>query len=718
MANKDELHGKKPAEHDATPEHTHSSPDTTGSTDTAHQDNQTAQAAAAGGSTAVKDSKHNHAGGVDNVEHIDTEKLSDDAQELLEKFDRESRLREFDSRPVGLIVTIFAIVVSLYHMYTAYFGTPPVLIHRSLHVAVILALAFALYPAATKAARTKLPIYDWVLIAAALSTAVYVYVNYDAIVRRAGVATEMDIIFAAILVFLVIEAARRLTGWALPILSVLFLLYAVFGREMPGMLRHRGYDFDNTLNFIYLTTEGIYGTAIGVAASYIFLFVLFGAVLQKSGMGQFFNDIALALAGQSRGGPAKVAVVASGFLGSINGAAVANVVTTGAFTIPMMKRVGYKPVFAGAVESSASVGGQILPPIMGAAAFIMAETLGMPYREVAIAALIPALLYYLGVIAQVHLRATREGLSGISKDNLPAVWEVMKERGHLTIPLIFLVYMLFFTGRTILFSALLTIIVTLVIAQLRPSTRMSVKEILDSLADGAKTSVSVSIACACVGIIVGVVTLTGFGVTLANAIVTIGAGNLFLSLVLTMIASIILGMGLPSIPTYIITATMAAPALGQLGVEPLVAHMFVFYFGLFANITPPVALAAFAAAGLSGADPVKTGFQSMRLSLAGYIIPFIFVYNPAMLLQDVSAMEAIQVAITGTIGVLLLSVAVEAHFMVKASWFVRLLFFAAALTMMAPDGMTDLIGIGVGIVAIIIQCILAKKEGMLSIKSI
>ena len=650
--------------------------------------------------------------------NTDTVDVKPDAQAILEEFDRESRQRSFTSRPLAIGLTIFAVVVSLYHMYTAYFGTPPVLIHRSIHVAMILALAFAMYPPVKKASRTKIPFYDVILILLSISTAVYVYLNYDDIVRRAGVATMWDVIMAAVLVLLVLEAARRISGWALPILGVLFVLYAGFGRAIPGMFRHRGYSWDATFNFLYLTTEGIYGTAIGVAASYIFLFVLFGAVLQKSGMGQFFNDIALALAGQSRGGPAKVAVVASGFLGSINGAAVANVVTTGAFTIPLMKRVGYKPVFAGAVEASASVGGQILPPIMGAAAFIMAETLGMPYRDIAIAALIPALLYYLGVIAQVHLRATRDGLKGISRENLPAVGEVLKERGHLMIPLLFLIYMLFFTGRTILLSALLTILVTAVVAQLRKTTRMSIQDMIDALADGAKTSVSVSIACAAVGVIVGVVTLTGFGVKLANAIVTIGAGNLLFSLILTMIACIILGMGLPSIPTYIITATMAAPALGQLGVEPLVAHLFVFYFGLFANITPPVALASFAAAGLSGADPVKTGFQSMRLSLAGYIIPFIFVFNLAMLLQDVNAGQAILVAITGTVGVLLLSVAVEGHFMVNVNVVVRVLFAAAALTMMAPDVITDAIGLGIAIVAIAIQCVTAKKQDMLSIRNI
>lgn len=652
----------------------------------------------------------------EEVEAQHTEEV--DANAVLEEFDRESRLRSFASRPLTVGLTVVAVAISLYHMYTAYFGTPPVLVHRSVHVAMILALGFALYPPTKNATRNKIPFYDIIFILLSIATAVYVVMNYEDIVRRAGVPTTWDVIMAAVLVLLVLEAARRVSGWALPVLGVVFLLYSVFGRQIPGVFRHRGYDWDSTFNFLYLTTEGVYGTAIGVAASYIFLFVLFGAVLQKSGMGQFFNDVALALAGQRRGGPAKVAVVASGFLGSINGAAVANVVTTGAFTIPLMKRVGYKPVFAGAVEASASVGGQILPPIMGAAAFIMAETLGMPYRDIAIAALIPALLYYLGVIAQVHLRATREGLKGISKDNLPAVKEVMKERGHLLIPLLFLIYMLFFTGRTILLSALLTIFVTLVVAQTRPATRMSAKEIVESLADGAKTAVPVSIACAAVGIIVGVVTLTGFGVKLSNVIVSIGAGNLLLSLALTMIACIILGMGLPSIPTYIITATMAAPALGQLGVEPLVAHLFVFYFGLFANITPPVSLASFAAAGLSGGDPVKTGVQSMRLSLAGYVIPYIFVFNPAMLLQDVSALEAILVTLTGIAGVLLLSVAVEGHLMVRVNPIMRIVFAVAALTLMSPDTVTDLIGLAAALFAIGVQCVLARREGLLSIRNI
>lgn len=648
----------------------------------------------------------------------ETEPSEVSQQEILEQYDRESRVRDIQWRPAAFIISIVAIALSLYHMWTSYFGTPPILQHRSIHVAAILVLAFALYPPLKNATRTKVPFYDLILIGLAVATSVYVIVNYIDIVNRAGNPTTMDVVFGAILVVLVIEAARRLTGWALPALAILFILYALFGRNMPGIFRHRGYSVDHVINFLYLTTEGVYGTAIGVSASYIFLFVLFGAVLQKSGMGQFFNDFALSLAGQTRGGPAKVAVIASGFLGSINGAAVANVVTTGAFTIPLMKKVGYKARFAGAVEATASVGGQILPPIMGASAFIMAETLGIPYTQIAIAAIIPALLYYLAIIAQVHLRATRAGLKGISRENLPQVKEVLKERGHLLIPLLFLIYMLFFSGRTILYSALLTIILTVITAELRPATRMTPKEVLEALELGAKTAVSVAVACASVGIIVGVVTLTGFGVKLAHAIVAFGGGSIILSLVLTMIASIILGMGLPSIPTYIITSTMAAPALGELGVEPLVAHMFVFYFGLFANITPPVALASFAAAGISGDDPMKTGFQSMRLALAGYLIPFMFVLNPAMLLQDTDWVGAISVTLTAIFGVLMLAVAIEGHLMVEVPWAVRLLFFVSGLTMMTPDTLTDLVGVALAAVAVIFVAGKAKKEDILSIRSI
>lgn len=632
-----------------------------------------------------------------------------DVGEKLEQFDRESRTREFTSPVTHWVFIAFAVLVSLYHMYIAYFGAPPALLHRSLHVGAILMLCFALYPAHKKASRGSIAIYDYLLIIASAATFVYIWLNYQDILDRIVSPNTADVLFAAVLVVLVIEASRRVTGWALPILSLVFLAFALFGQHGPLRFQHRGYEVEDILDFLYLTNEGIFSTAVAVAASYIFLFVLFGAVLQKSGLGQFFNDIALALAGRSRGGPAKVAVISSGFLGSINGSAIANVVTTGAFTIPLMKKVGFKPYFAGGVEASASVGGQILPPIMGASAFIMAETLGMQYTEVAIAALIPAVLYYIGVIMQVHFRAVKDGLSGISSENLPAVKEVLKERGHLLVPLVILVYMLFFSGQTILFSALLTILATIAIAQVRGNTRMSGKDIIYALADGAKTSVAVSIACACVGIIVGVVTLTGFGVKLANAIVILGEGSLLLSLVLTMIACIILGMGLPSIPAYIITSTMAAPALAELGVEALVAHLFVFYFGLFANITPPVALAGFAAAGLAGDDPMKTSVQAMRLAIAGYFIPFMFVYNPGLLLQDVTWASGALVVGTAIVGVCMLSAAVEGYARTRLPLVVRVLVGIGGLALLLPGLLSDAVGVGILVIGLA-QQLLAKRS--------
>ncbi|MDV2885725.1 C4-dicarboxylate ABC transporter permease [Alkalihalophilus pseudofirmus] len=646
---------------------------------------------------------------MDKQQNPQPEELTKEQAELLEKYDAESRFRTFKSKSIAIIVSLLAISLSVYHMYTSYFGTPVTLQHRSLHVAAILALVFLLYPPFKKSSRQTLPWYDFLFTLMAFSTTIYIFIDYVGIVNRGGLPNNLDLLFGGILVVLVLEAARRVTGWGLPVLAILFFLYGLFGRELSGIFRHRGYTWDELVNFMYVTTEGIYGTAIGVSATYIFLFILFGAFLSKSGMGQFFNDMALAIAGQTRGGPAKVAVIASGFLGSINGAAVANVVTTGSFTIPLMKKIGYHRNFAGAVEAAASVGGQILPPIMGAAAFIMAEMLGIPYSQIALAALLPALLFYLGIIVQIHLRATKEGLRGISKENLPQVMAVLKERGHLLIPLFFLLYMLFFSGRTIIYSAFLTILVTIVVAMLRKTTRMSIKDIVDALESGARTAVGVAVACATVGIVVGVATMTGFGLKLANGIVTLGGDSLLLTLIFTMIACIVLGMGLPSIPTYIITATMAAPALISYGIEPLVAHLFVFYFGLFANITPPVALAAFAAAGISGGDQMRTGFVSMKLAIAGFIVPFMFVYNDSLLLINTTFAEGAAVAVTAILGVVMLGTAAEGYLFRSIHWVLRIVLFAGAILFMNPNMVQDIIGLAIILVVVLWQWRKSKK---------
>ena len=638
--------------------------------------------------------------------------------ETVEKYDRESRTRDIWSTKWALPLTVFAVGLSLYQIYYALFGGPPTLVHRGIHVGAILVLCFAVQRFRLRETRSTPPWFDWLCIAGSIAIAVYLAVVFDRLTVSGGRFETIDVVFSVLCLVLVLEAARRVTGLVLPILAVLFIVYDYYGRSMPGLFRHRGYDLDRIVTFMYESTEGIFSTAIGVSSTYIFLFILFGAILQKSGMGQFFNDIAMALAGQARGGPAKVAVLASGFLGSINGSAIANVVTTGAFTIPMMKRVGYQRNFAGAVESAASVGGQIMPPIMGAAAFIMAETLGIPYTQIVLVAIIPAVLYYLGILIQVHLRATSQGLRGISRENLPAVMDVMKERGHLLLPLLFLLYMLFFSGTTILFAAVTTIFVTIAAAMVRKSTRMSLLDIVHALRDGALTAVSVAVACACVGIIVGVATQTGFGVKLAGTIVTIGGGFLLPTLLMTAVACIILGMGLPSIPAYIIVATMAAPALVQLDVAPLAAHLFVFYFGLFANITPPVALAAFAAAGLSGGSPMRTGFVAMRLALGGLIVPFVFVYQPELLMLDGTAADTVRAAVILLIGVALLAVAAEGHLFVPLPIWLRIVLALGAIGLVTPDYVLDLIGAVAALAAIGVAMFMARRQGRLHLREI
>jgi TRAP transporter 4TM/12TM fusion protein len=543
-----------------------------------------------------------------------------------------------------------------------------------------------------------------------ISVAVYVWVDYLGVVERAGMPNTADLVVATLLTVLVMEAARRSAGWALPILSLLFIAYGLYGRSVPGVFGHRGYTWMQLSNHFFANTEGIFGTSVSVAASYIFLFILFGAVMGKSGMGAFFNDLAMALAGHTKGGPAKVAVMSSGLLGSINGSAVANVVTTGAFTIPLMKKTGYSKDFAGAVEASSSVGGQLLPPVMGAAAFIMAEILSVPYSTIIIHAAIPALLYYLGIIVQVQLRAGKTNLVGLPKDRLPLVKDVMKDKGHLLIPIFLLLYLLLFSGTTVVFSAVITIVATIVVAGLKKSTRMSFKDICDAFADGATQTVAVAIACACVGIIIGVTSKTGFGLTMANTIITLGGKSLVITLIFTMITCMILGMGVPSIPAYIITATVAAPALAKLGIPVIAAHLFAFYYAMFANITPPVALAAFAAAGVSGGDPMKTGFAAVKLAIAGFIVPFMFVFSPQLLLIDTTFLEGLRVTIGACVGVFMISVAAEGYLFTRTNILVRLVAAAGAFALIDSGVYSDMIGLGALALLLAIQYLSAKKS--------
>ena len=632
---------------------------------------------------------------------------------ILEKYEKESRTRNFTDSVMTKLVYALCLFFTVYHL--AYASGIRLLQmvnikHHAIHVGLVLVLGFALYPAFKKSSRKTIVWYDWICIALSAVMPFYVFYRYMDWISTGFRPTTMDMVMGVALILLVLECSRRISGPALSILSIIFLLYGHYGRSFPGVFRHRGYAWDRIVSYLTTDISGIYGSSVKVSATFIVLFIIFGEVMNKCGMGQFFNDIANALAGHTKGGPAKVAVLASGFLGSINGSAVANVVTTGAFTIPLMKKTGYSKEFAGAVEATASVGGQLLPPIMGAAAFVMAETLGVKYPVIIKAAVLPALIYYLGIIIQVQMRATKDNLHGIPKDQLPRAKQVLKDQGHLLIPIAFLLYMLIWSGKTVIMGAFWTIMVTIIVAEFRTNSRMSFKDICDAFVAGAKSTVSVAIACACVGIIVGVCGQTGFALNVAATIISIGQESIFLTLLFTMVTCMILGMGLPSIPSYLITATIAAPALVELGVPAIAAHMFCFYFAMFANLTPPVALASFAAAGLSGGNPMKTGIASVKLALAGFIIPYMFVYNQKLMLENVGFIDGIQVIITSCVGVTLIAAAVEGYLYGKMHIVLRILSFGSALLLIDSGTVTDLMGVAGLIVIIIIQKFFVSKK--------
>lgn len=661
---------------------------------------------------------------VNTKQPIVDEISEEEIQKVLEKYDADAAVRKHKSKSIVFMLAFMGIAFSLFHLWAIY-NPLPTLIMRSVHLMFALGLVFLIYPTFKKQDRTKIPVYDWIFFALSLASFGYLFIEYDAIMtERGGIPNTMDIVMAILTVLLVLEGARRVTGLILPILALVFLAYPFFSHFefLPRIMMTRQFDLGDIFGQIYTKTEGLFSTAIGASVQYIFVFILFGAFLGRSGMGQFFNDLSLALAGHRQGGPAKVAVISSAFMGSINGSAVANVVGTGAFTIPLMKKIGYEKNFAGAVEASSSIGGQILPPVMGASAFIMAETTGISYGTIALAAAIPALLFFLGSLAQVHFRAGRSNLKGIPKPDLPRVKEVLKEGGHLVIPIIALVWLLG-AGVPVANTAFFTILITIAVSWLRKNTRMGVKDILLALEDGTKQSLSTIVACGVVGIIIAAVNLTSFGSTLTAAITQVGAGSLFLTLFLTMVASIILGMGLPSIPAYIITATMAAPALAEFGMPVLVAHLFVFYFGIFANITPPVALASFAAAGLSGGNAMTTSIISVRLAIAGFMVPYLFAYQPALLMVDTSNVATnatefpmapigtiVTVAVIAVIGVIALSAAIEGYFKTHLNVLERIILGAAALGMIIPETVSTIIGSIVVVILVGINYMKAKKE--------
>lgn len=621
------------------------------------------------------------------------EETSEATEAVVRKYEAEARFRKFTGR-LAKIVALIAIAMSLFHLYTAGVGVLEAIKQRSIHLTFVLVLVFLLYPAGPKSPRNKITPLDLLLAALSLFAGVYLMTIYDDLANAGGVYTQRDIIVGGMLCLLVLEAARRATGKELPIMALLFVAYALWGDWIPGQFGHRGYSLERIIEHMFLTTEGLYGVALGVSATYIYLFILFGSFLSETGMARFFNALAMAVAGGSPGGPAKVAIFASGLLGTINGSAVANVATTGAFTIPLMKSIGYRPHFAGAVEAVASTGGQIMPPVMGAAAFVMAEFLGMSYTMIMIAAIFPAFLYYLACWTMIHLEAVKEGLAGLPADQLPKAGEVLRKSGHLTLPVIGIVALLLY-GLTPLYAAFFTILITVAVSYMKKDTAIGIAGILRALESGARSAVGVAMACAVVGFVVGVSSLTSLGLTFGANILDLSGNSLILTLILTAVTALILGMGLPTTACYIVGATIAAPAMIKLGIPPLVAHFFVFYFACLSNLTPPVCLAAFTAAGIAGASPYKVGWTSTRLGVAGFLVPFLTVYSPMLLFQGSFGMiELIEALITATVGIIALSAALENWLLRACTLPERAILFIGAMGLIIPGFWTDLLGLG------------------------
>ena len=637
-----------------------------------------------------------------------TEKNKAQAEAVLKKYDRESNTAHYTGLPQKIIAAI-AITFSIFQLYTATFGILDAQLQRAVHLGFGLALAYLLYPCRRAWTRDHFfhPI-DVLFAVLGAAAPAYIVLQYRELVTRAGSATTADIVVGGIGILLVIEAARRVVGLPMVTVVLCFLAYAFLGPYMPGVLAHRGLSLEQLISHLYYTTEGIFGIPLGVSSTFIFLFILFGAYLESTGLGKFFIDLANAVAGWASGGPAKVAVLSSGLMGTVSGSSVANVVGTGSLTIPMMKKLGYHPNFAGAVEAAASTGGQLMPPVMGAAAFLMAEFVGVSYIEVVKAAAIPALLYFTGVWLGVHFEAKRKQLKGIPRHELPNPLTLIKERGHLAIPLVVIVYLLV-SGYTPMRAALVAIVLSIACAMLRKSTRMKPIEIVYGLERGAKAVLGVLIACAAAGIIIGVVTKTGVGLRLASGLIEMAGGMLLPAMFFTMITAIVLGMGVPTTANYVITSTIAAPALVQMGVPILAAHMFVFYFGIIADVTPPVALAAYAGAGISGGNALKTGVHASKLAVAAFIIPYIFVLSPVILMVDATPLTLVMATLSALLGMVAVSSALCGFLADHCRLYERALLVGAGLLMIKPGGTTDLIGCAIFAAILALQYTRVKK---------
>jgi TRAP transporter 4TM/12TM fusion protein len=606
------------------------------------------------------------------------------------------------------IFMAIAVIGALYHLYILNFNPIDPWVFRSTHLAFGTVLALMMYKG-WKTKSNRVAIIDWVFIAVAIFIGLYIYINLEQIVFRFGVApTTLDVIVAFLGLLLVLEITRRASGWILPILAFVFIIYSFAGPYLPGILNHNGYSMERFVTYVY-GLDGVFGVTTDVSSKYIILFIIFGAFLQMSGVGQYFIDVAFRVAGGLRGGPAKVAVVSSALMGMINGTSAGNVVATGSLTIPLMKKTGYRPIFAGATEATASAGGQILPPIMGAGAFLMAEITGIPYSEIIIAATIPAVLYFVSVYFMVDFQAIKTGMVGLSREQLPNLKKIMK-KFYLFAPVLLLIYLLV-SGFSVIYAGTAGIIACFILSLFSKETRMGLKKVLEALELGMKNAIQLIAIVATAGIIVGVIALTGIGQRFSSMLLTIADNNLIIALLFAMVIAIILGMGMPTTAAYAVAASVIAPGLVNLGIDPIIAHMFVFYYAVISAITPPVALAAFAAAGIAGTDPMRTSVHAFKIGLAAFVVPFMFFFSPELLLEAGTTATISLAVITALIGVYLLAAAVQAWFFGKpASWYSRIMLLAAAIMFMLSGIPTDAIGLVLVAAVLVIQKFANKYE--------
>ena len=623
---------------------------------------------------------------------------------VMKKFDRESNTRVWEGTP-KLIVTCILAVFAVFCIYVTLFATWLDEVRLTSFMAFILFIGYLVYPAKKGVQRTNyMPWYDVILMVAGTSSFLYYCINATEIVSRFKI-TPIEVTVGIIGILCLVELCRRSVGLPILCVAAALLVYAlIWGSTNPSMVAR----ITETVRVLFYSKEGILSTPINVCSKYIVMFIIFGAFLERTGIADFFIKIANALVGRFSGGPAKVAVVASALEGMVSGSSVANTVGSGAVTIPLMKRTGYKPEFAAAAEASASTGGQIMPPIMGAAAFLMAETVGVPYSNIVVKAILPAVLYFAGVFIAVHLEAKKEGLRGLTKEELPKLKPLLKQ-SYLLLPLILLIYLVGTSTRSIAYAAAIAIVVAIVVSMFNKEHRITPRRLLEALAAGGQGMITVAAACGVAGIIAGVIGVTGLAYMLFNGIVALAGNQVIVALFLTMLCCIVLGMGVPTTANYCIMAATCAPILVQMGVPMIAAHFFVFYFGIVADLTPPVALAAYAGAAIAQANPMKTAFTSTKLAIGAFIVPYVFALNPAMLFIDTTVWEVVLICITSLVGIFAVSASLEGYFIHRMTWYERIISVAGGLLLIYPGIVTDAIGLAlVGIMAII-QVISKKK---------